>query len=369
MAAAVDRGRAGIAILDFGVGLTTSLTTRSGARRAGARSSRLFTVRGGKVRSVAVAAPRTIARATLLRRSTCAPPLSRPARRTGRARARGRRPRRAAAARRARRRRVEREAALAESAERGRACALGREVREQQQPLAGVLAPQAEDVVVARSRTARRAPWAWTARVARARGDEPPQPGPQPPLDGRPGRAGARPPSQSIGGRCIQRLSSRVRGVVVPAVVVAQPELVAHVDQRQAAVGEGDRVEQQHPADRELDARARRRARAPPRARPATPPSRSCARRRSRGLAWKRAPRANEPGSRRRRSRRGSAGAGSRPRRPRRVLLGDRPADVVVAAHVGHPARAGRHAAASPAASWVMQRDAAARRASSTAAP
>ena len=36
--------------------------------RAGARSSRLFTVRGGKVRSVAVAAPRTIARARLLRR-------------------------------------------------------------------------------------------------------------------------------------------------------------------------------------------------------------------------------------------------------------------------------------------------------------
>ena len=35
--------------------------------RAGARSSRIFGVRGGKVRYVAVAAPRTIARRQLLR--------------------------------------------------------------------------------------------------------------------------------------------------------------------------------------------------------------------------------------------------------------------------------------------------------------
>ena len=50
-----------------------------------------------------------------------------------------------------------------------------------------------------------------------ARGDQPPQPVPQPALDRRRVVRGARPPSQSIGGRCIQRLSSRVRRVVRPA--------------------------------------------------------------------------------------------------------------------------------------------------------
>ena len=93
--------------------------------------------------------------------------------------------------------------------------------------------------------------------VDRARGaagrDQPLQPGPQPALDRRrvvPARSGL--PVH--------------RGPVHPAVVVAlvrvlevrrvvqEPELVAHVDQRQAAVGEGDRVQEQDRAAR----RARR---------------------------------------------------------------------------------------------------------------
>ena len=84
-------------------------------------------------------------------------------------------------------------------------------------------------------------------------------------------------------------------GVVVPAVVVEEPDLVAHVDQRQPAVGEGDRVQQQHPPDAELD---RERVAG---VEPGLEPARDAAVPLVRaspvsGLAWKRAPRANEAG-------------------------------------------------------------------------
>ena len=129
--------------------------------------------------------------------------------------------------------------------------------------------------------------------------------------------------------------SQSIGGPVHPAVVVApcagrrayarvveQPELVAHVDQRQPAVGEGDRVQQQDAPHARARPRARRRARAPPPARPATRQCRWCAPRRCAGRAGSARRARTSPGTRRRRSRPGSAGAGDASSPTRRGVLG-----------------------------------------------
>ena len=140
---------------------------------------------------------------------------------------------------------------------------------------------------------------------------------PQPALDGR--RVGA-----PLGGLPVHRgpvqpaVVVAVRGVAAVAAVVAQTQLVAHVDQRQAAVGERDRMQQQDAPHAPAPRRPGRRARAPPRARRATRWCRSCAPRRSAARAGSGRRARTCRGTRRRRSRPGSGGAGGRPRRPRR---------------------------------------------------
>ena len=145
--------------------------------------------------------------------------------------------------------------------------------------------------------------------------------------------------SQSIAGRCIQRLSSRRCGSSRYVGVVEQAELVAHVDQRQPAVGERDRVQEQDTPDREVEGDLV-----------------------GRGLQARQG-RARAGGARLAGARVGleARAAGERAGELARVEVGqeapmqvgvladapgvlgrDRPADVVVAAHVGQPAGAGR---------------------------
>ena len=154
------------------------------------------------------------------------------------------------------------------------------------------------------------------------------------------------------------------------AVVVAQAELVAHVDR--AAGRRGRRRSRRAGA---CGGRASSTAIASPAAsacsRPASEAAVPLVRASPvRGSGWKRAPRANEPGE--------VAGVEVGQEAAvqvavladrRRVLLGDRPADVVVAAHVGHPARAAAARGGIACSVWVRSADAAARRARSTAAP
>jgi hypothetical protein len=54
-------------------------------------------------------------------------------------------------------------------------------------------------------------------------------------------------------GRCSQRLSCRLVRVLQIAPVVQQAQLVAHVDQRDAAAGQHQAVQQQDAADRQVD--------------------------------------------------------------------------------------------------------------------
>ena len=243
---------------------------------------------------------------------------------------------------------------------------LGREVRQQEQPVAGVLAHEAEDVVVA-GPDRPRPPLGVDGAGGAAGGDQPPQPGPQAALDG--GRIVA-----ALGRLPVHRrpvhpaVVVAVGGVGLPLVVVAQPELVAHVDQRQAAVGERDRVEQQHAADgellRELVAALERRLEPGQR-------RRGPARARVAGARVVLEARAAREGVRElpgvEVGQEAAVQVAVLPDR-RRVLLRDRPADVVVAAHVRHPAGAGRHGR-HRLQRLRHQRRRAARRASSTAAP
>ena len=222
--------------------------------------------------------------------------------------------------------------------------ALGGEVGEQQQALAGLLAQQAEDVVVAGpqrlgARPAR-GPRACARRAATSRRS----PSHRRPSTVRRVVRGARPPPSPSAAGASSGCRRACAGSAGPARVVAQAELVAHVDQRQPAVGEGDARRAAGCGAARAPPPARRRARAPPRGRPARPPCRSCAPRRCAGRAGSARRARTSPGSRPRRSRPGSAGAGARPRPTAPASSSrDRPADVVVAAHVGHPAGAGRH--------------------------
>ena len=237
------------------------------------------------------------------------------------------------------------------------------EVRQQRERRAGVLAAQAEDVVVARPERLA-GPVGVGGAGARAQRDEPRRPAHSRPSTVA-GRGGApRRPSPSRAGAS-SGCPRRGRGRRGPAGVVAQAELVAHVDQREAAEGERHGVQQQHAAH----ARGRRRASPLERVEPGQRRRGAADARLAVGLGL-------EARAARERAREvaGEEVAEEAPVQVRvladgaRVLVGDRPADVVVAAHVGHPAGAGRDGRHRPQ-RLRQQRRRAARRASSTAAP
>ena len=194
--------------------------------------------------------------------------------------------------------------------------ALGGEVGEQEQALAGVLAQQAEDVVVAGPQRLAGALRVGGARGA-ARGDEPAQAVPQAALDRLGVRRGARRPSSPSAGRCIQRLSSRRAGSPPRRGRCAGP---ARRPCRRAAGRRGRRRPRRAAGCAAAPARAPagRRSRAPPRGPPARRSCRSCAPPRSADPAESACRARSWRGSRPRRSRPGSAGADGRPRPPRR---------------------------------------------------
>ncbi len=208
------------------------------------------------------------------------------------------------------------------------------EVRHDQQPLTRVLALDREHVLIARP--------AWLGPAldvdrpgATAGCDQPPQPVPQPSLDA--GRVVA-----PLGGLPVHERPVHPAVVLVVAAgrIVEQPQLVAHVDERQPAVRERDRVQQQDAPDRQLDVGVGGCALQPGErgGRPARPRLPRLGLGLEARAARERAGEVPRVEVRQEPAVQMSVLAG-----PAGVLVGDRPADVVVAPHVGHPARAGRN--------------------------